>query len=208
MKLQISFDIPDLEKSIEIAKKVVEFSDVLEIGTILIHKYGIDTVEEFKKHFPDKKILVDTKIIDRGKDIVTLYAKTDVDWVTVMAGTSSKVIHRVCTEAQNHGIDVMLDMVDSTAPGQSALEAKNLGVDAILFHQAYDEKESLVFLDNLDMVQGNTDLPIFISAKINRDNVDKIIEMKPQGIVVGKSITESDDPAKEAKFFYNLCRKI
>ena len=208
MKLQISFDIPDLEKSIDIAKKVIDFTDVLEIGTILIHKYGIEAVEAFKEQFPTKKILVDTKIIDRGKDIVTLYAKTDVDWVTVMAGTSNNVIHRVCTEAQNHGIDVMLDMVDSTAPGQSALEAKNLGVDAILFHQAYDEKESLVFLDNLDMVQGNTDLPIFISAKINRENIDKILDMKPQGIVVGKSITEAKDPEKEAKFFYNVCCKV
>ena len=91
--------------------------------------------------------------------------------------------------------------------GQSALEAKNLGIDAILFHQAYDEKESLLFLNNLDMVQGNTNLPIFISARINRDNIDKIIETKPYGIIIGKSITESEDPAEEAKFYYNLCKK-
>jgi len=207
MKLQISFDMADLEKAIDIAKQVADFADILEVGTILIHKYGIKAVEKFTETFQEKDILVDTKIIDRGKDLSSLYSKTKVRWLTVMAGTSNNVIHRACSETKKYGIDVMLDMVDSDAPGQSAMEAKNLGVDAILFHQAYDERESLMFLDKLDMIKGNTDLPIFISAKINRDNVEKILETKPYGIIVGKSITEAENPAEEAKFFYDLCKK-
>jgi len=206
MKLQISFDIPDLEKAIDIAKKIKDHCDIVEVGTILIHKYGIQAVEEFKKALPNKAVMADTKIIDRGKDITELYAHTNIQWLTVMAGTSNNVIHRVSSEAEKHKINVMLDIVDSEAPGQSALEAKNLGVDAILFHQAYDAKESLLFLDNLDMVQGNTDLPVFISARINRENIDKILEIKPYGIIVGKSITKSEDPVEEAKFYYNLCK--
>jgi len=209
MKLQISFDVLDLDKAINIAKQVAEFADILEVGTILLHKYGVKAAEAFATKFEDKDILADTKIIDRGKDIVDIYSQVNIKWLTVMAGTSNSVIHRACSETQKHKINVMLDMVDSEAPGQSALEAKNLGVDAILFHQAYDvEKETALFLDNLDMVQGNTDLPIFISAKINRNNIEKIMDTKPSGIVVGKSITESDDPVEEAKFFYNLCKKI
>jgi len=206
MKLQISFDLPDLQKAISIAKQIKEYCDIIEIGTILIHKYGVKAVETFSKEFPDKDIMADTKIIDRGKDITSLYSHTGIKWLTVMAGTSNNVIHRVCSEAEKHKINVMLDIVDSEAPGQSALEAKNLGVDAILFHQAYDAKDSLLFMDSLDMVQGNTDLPIFISAKINRENIDKVIETKPYGIIVGKSITQAEDPAQEAKFYYNLCK--
>jgi len=207
MKLQISFDMPNLEKALTIAKKVSDYCDIIEVGTILIHKYGVKAVEAFTNTFPDKDVMADTKIIDRGKHITELYAHTNIKWLTVMAGTSNNVIHRVCSEAEKHNINVMLDIVDSEAPGQSALEAKNLGVDAILFHQAYDEKESLLFLDNLDMVQGNTNLPLFISARINRDNIDKITEMKPYGIIVGKSITDAEDPAEEAKFYYNVCKK-
>jgi len=206
MKLQISFDIPDLEKAIEIAKKVVDYCDILEVGNILIHKYGLNAVETFTKTFPDKPVLADAKIIDRGKDITTLYAKTGIKWVTVMAGTSSNVIHRVSNEAEKNNINVMLDMIDSEAPGQSALEAKNLGVDGILFHKAYDASESLLFLEDLDMVKGNTDLPVFISARINRDNVEKILETKPYGIIVGRAITDTENPSQEAKYFYNLCK--
>jgi len=208
MKLQISFDMHDLERSIKIAQSVEPFVDILEVGTILIHKYGVKAVERFTETFPDKNILADTKIVDRGQDIVSIYGKTGIKWLTVMAGTNKNVIHRVCTEAQKYGIDVMLDIVDAEAPGQSALDAQSLGVDAILFHQAFDERESLVFLDNLEMVKGNTALPVFISAKIDRHNVHKIIEMKPYGIIVGKSVTDADDPIEEAKFYYNLCKKF
>jgi len=206
MKLQISFDMPDLEKAIETAKAVKDYCDVVEVGTILIHKYGVKAVKEFVDALDGKTVLADTKIIDRGAHITQLYANTGVKWLTVMAGTSNTVIHRVCAEAEKYNILVMLDMVDAEAPGQSALEAKNLGVDAVSFHRAFDAKESLLFLEDLDMVRGNTDLPIFISARINRDNVDKIIETKPQGIIVGASITSAEDPLEEAKFFYNLCK--
>jgi len=207
MKLQVSFDIPELEKAIEIAKKIKDHCDIIEIGTILIHKYGVKAIEQFVTALEDKIVLADTKIIDRGASITELYAHTGAKWLSVMAGTSNTVIHRVCSEAEKHNMLVMLDMVDAEAPGQSALEAKNLGVDAICFHRAYDAKESLLFLEDLDMVRGNTDLPIFISARINRDNVDKIIETKPQGIIVGASITHAEDPLEEAKFYYNLCKK-
>jgi len=206
MKLQISFDMPDLQKAIEIAKKVKNYCDIVEIGTILIHKYGVIAVEQFVDALEGKTILADTKIIDRGASITKLYANTGTKWLTVMAGTSNTVIHRVCSEAENHDILVMLDMIDAEAPGQSALEAKNLGVDAISFHRAYDAKESLLFLDDLNMIRGNTDLPVFLSARINRDNINKIIETKPQGIIVGASITEAKDPLEEAKFYYNLCK--
>jgi len=207
MKLQISFDMPDLKQAIKIAKKVKHYCDIIEIGTILIHKYGIKAVQEFTKALEDKIILADTKIIDRGVYITQIYAETGAKWLTVMAGTSNTVIHRVCSEAENNDMLVMLDMVDSEAPGQSALDAKNLGVNAILYHKAHDAKESLLFLEDLDMVRGNTDLPIFISARINRDNIDKILEVKPQGVVVGTSIVQAENPLEEAKFYYNLCKK-
>ena len=102
----------------------------------------------------------------------------------------------------------MLDLIASDSVGQSALEAKNIGADALLFHQPYSETESLVFLDKWDMIKGNSSLPIFVSAKINRDNVDKIVALRPDGIIVGLSITEAEDSAQEAQYFAELVSKL
>lgn len=207
MKLQIAFDIIDLDNAIELAKKVEEYCDILEIGTLLIYKHGVKAVERFREEFPKKILLADIKIIDRGKEAVSIMANAGADWITVMAGTGKEVIHSAATMAHQSNVKVMLDLVDSDSVGQAALEAKNLGVDALLFHQAYDEKDTLILLDKWEMARGNTTLPIFVSAKINRQTIFNILNIKPDGVVVGKSITDSDNPAQEAEFFYSLCNK-
>jgi 3-keto-L-gulonate-6-phosphate decarboxylase len=207
MKLQIAFDITDLEKAIDIAKSVENYCDTLEIGTLLIYKYGAKAVERFREAFPKKTLVADIKIIDRGKEAVAVMANAGADWVTVMAGTGKEVIHSAATMAHQCNMKIILDLVDAASFGQSALDAKNLGADALLFHQAYDEKDALILLDKWEMVRGNTVLPIFVSAKINRSTVFNILNIKPDGIIVGKSIIDAENPAQEAEFFYQFCSK-
>jgi 3-hexulose-6-phosphate synthase len=208
MKLQISFDLIDLDKAIAIGSEVAQYADIIEVGTILIYQHGTASIKRFKEAFPDKIILADTKIVDRGKEVAELFADAGADWITVMAGTSAHVIHATTTAAHNANIKVMLDLIDSNTVGQSALEAKNLGADALLFHQPYSETESLLLLDKWDMIKGNTSLPIFVSAKINRENVDKIVALRPDVIIVGLSITDSDHSAQEAHYFAELVSKF
>ena len=207
MKLQIAFDIPDLEKAVALASQVERYADIIELGTLLLYKHGARAVERFREALPKAVILADAKIIDRGKDSVTMFASAGADWVTVMAGTSAEVIHSACTTAHQLGRKVMLDLVDSSSVGQSALEAKNLGVDALLFHQPYDVKDALLMFDKWDMVRGNSPLPIYVAAKINRDTIENVIAIKPDGIVVGRAIVEADDPAAEAEFFAQVAQR-
>jgi 3-hexulose-6-phosphate synthase len=201
MKLQISFDIVDLDKAIEIAQKVAPSADILEVGALLLYKHGTKAVEEFRSAFPTKTLLVDAKIIDRAKEAVTLLAHSGADWITVMAGTSKQVIHSACTTAHELNKKVMIDLLDAHELGQSSLEAKSLGADALLFHKPHDEESSLLFFDKWDMVRGNTNLPIFVSGTLSRETIDKAIELKPDGIIVGKAIIDATDPEAEARFY-------
>lgn len=207
MKFQVSFDFIDLEKSLDIASEIVDYVDIFEVGTILIYKHGVRAVELFKNRFPNKKILADIKIADRGKEVVTLFANAGADWMTVIAGTGKNVIHTACTAAHDFGKKIMLDLLDASSVGQSAMEAKNLGVDALLFHQAFDEQET-VLLDKWDMVKGNSELPVFVAAKISRESVHEIIRLRPEGIIIGRAITGAENPAKEAQYFSKLTHEI
>lgn len=206
MKLQISFDTHNLEQALEIAGQVADFADILEVGTLLIYAHGIHAIDEFKKKFPRKLIMADSKIVDRGKDAVSVLGQAGADWITVMAGTSKHVIHSACTTATGMNKKIMLDLVDATSIAQSAMEAKNLGAHAILFHQPADEKDAIM-LDKWELIKGNSSVPIFISAKIKRETIDEIMALKPDGIVIGRSITAAENPAQEAKFYYELCCK-
>lgn len=205
MKLQISFDIDDIQQALVVAQKVAHFCDIIEIGTLILLKYGIPAIQQFKTALPDKVILADTKILDRGKDSMHALADAPCDWITVLGGATNDVIHAACSTAHAQGKKVMLDLLDAPSPGQVTLDAQSLGIDALLFHRNYSEQDAPVFLEKWDMVKGNTKLPIFISARITRDNLGPIIRLNPDGIIVGKVITDAPDPAAEAEFFYKTC---
>ena len=204
MKLQISFDSIDLEQAIKVASKVKEYADILEVGALLIQKYGISAVEKFRKNFPEKELFADLRIIDQGKQSVELAVLAKANWVSVMSGTSKKAIFTACNTARNYNQKIMLDLIDSPSLGQSALEAESLGVDALLMHGSFDAEDPLEFLDNWDMVKGNTSLPIFISSQITKDNINSIINLQPEGLIIGSAITEAENPRAEAKMFYDL----
>ncbi len=207
MKLQISFDVTDLDDALHTAQQVAESCDILEVGNLLIYRSGIHAIEKFRQAFPSKTLLADVKIVDFGKEIVSLLAEAGVDWITLMAGTDQNIIHTTCTAASNHNIKIMLDLLDAPSAGQSAMEAKALGVDALLFHQPYGAEDEHSYLERWDMVRGNTNLPIFVSGHIKQENIDDILKLNPAGIVVGRSITQSNDPKKEAAYFYQEINK-
>jgi len=207
MKLQIAFDLPNLEFCLKTAKEVEPFCDRFEIGSILLYKYGIEAIKQFRKNFPQKELLAETQIVKKGKDITILCLEAGADLITVMAGASKQVIHNVCTNAGSRK-KVMLDLADTLQLGEASMEAKTLGIDAILFNQSYDNKlESVSMFDQWDIVKGNTKLPIFITSSINRNTIQKILQFNPDGIVIGKAIVEHDNPASEAEYFYNLINK-
>lgn len=206
MKLQIAFDFIDLDKALAIAAETEPYADIIEVGSLLIYKYGDLSVKKFKEQFPHKIILADAKITDRTRESVTLFAHAGADWITVLAGAGKNVIHTACTTAHQLGKKIMLDLVDTSSLGQMALEAKSFGVDALLLYKPSDEEENLLFLDRWDMVKGNTSLPVFISSPISRDTIHDLKAVSPAGIVIGKAITHAEQPKLEAEYFSGVLR--
>ena len=204
MKLQLALDIIDLDKALKVADEVEKFVDIIEIGTVLIYKYGDNVIKKFKERFPQKTILADAKIADSSKDAVEIFANAGADWITVLGGTNKNVIHNACSVAHDLGKKIMLDLIDAHSPGQLALEAKSLGVDAILFHRSTTEDSQNIFAEQWEMVKGNTQLPIFITANINKDNFAEFLSIGASGIVLGKVITNAINPEEEITYFSNI----
>lgn len=204
MKLHIAFDLTDLENALSIAQNLHEYADIFEVGSLLIYKNGVEAITRFKQQFPNKTILADIKIADRAKEATILCSDAGADWVTVLAGTSRNVILSACNTAHERGKRVMLDLIDASSLGQSALEAQSFGVDALLLHIPTENSSQLTFLELWDMVKGNTPLPIYLSGNISPETLPALIDLNPAAIVIGKEITSAHNPAAEAKKFYTL----
>lgn len=204
MKLHIAFDLTDLDHALSIAQSIHQYADIFEVGSLLIYKNGMQAVSRFKQQFPHKTILADVKIADRAKEATILCSDSGADWITVLAGTRYNSIHSACNTAHERGKKIMLDLIDASSLGQSALEAKSFGVDALLLSIPTQDSSQLTFLETWDMVKGNTPLPIYISGNISLETIATVIDLNPAAIVIGKEITSATNPAAEAEKFYTL----
>jgi len=204
MKLQIAFDVLDLNKCLEIAQSVEMYADSFEIRSSLLLKYGTFCIEQFKEHFPDKELYVETNIVSYAQDIVPMCVKAGADYVSVMAGTSQQIIHGVAILAHQKKKSVTLDLLDAHSIGQAAMDAKKLGVDALLYHNIYDNQDEAPFaMEEWDNLRGNTNLPIYITSNIDRNNISFIMSLNPDIIIIGKTITQAGNPVAEAAFYFN-----
>ena len=201
MKLQISYDFTKLSQALEIAKKTALYADIIEIGTPLIITEGIKAIETFKENFPNKSILADVKIVDRVTEIIPILAKAGANYITVLYGTSNKVIQKAGSVAHANDAKLVLDLIDAETMGQAARDAESLNVDHVLFHYPHEITELYSHLDDWEIVKGNTDLPVFVSGRISKEHFKKIIQLKPKGVIIGEAITKAKDPEQEAKYF-------
>lgn len=184
MKLQISFDLVDLEKAISMAHQVAPYTDIMEIGSILLYAHGVQAVKKFRETFKQTTLVVDAKLVDRPKDAVTLLAKAGADWITVMSGTRKEIIHSACMVAHALDRQIMIDLLDASSAGQSALEAKSFGGDALIFSPLLTECDFHVFLDNWNMVKQNTTLPVYLSGKITPEIIENLSVINPDGLII------------------------
>jgi 3-keto-L-gulonate-6-phosphate decarboxylase len=204
MILYISFNDLDLTKALATAQQVEPFCHGFKIGPVLLMRYGIQAVTQFRVAFPNKKIICDTQIIDHEKELVALINQVNGNAVTVLAESYPTAIRHACIMAQQKNIEVILDLAGSSLFGQRILEAKTLGVNAIIMRYFGETETMDLFIDRWDMVYGNTQLPVFIATAITRESIGPILALNPAGFIIGGAITESADPVAEATYFYRL----
>jgi len=204
MKLQVSLDMPSLQEALDVTAHIINYVDIIEIGSPLIYKHGIKAVEEFKNKFPKKDLFADVKMVDRVESIITIFSDAETDYISILAGTSNSTIQHASKVAHAANTKLALDLVDAYSMGQSAMDAKALDIDLIIFHGPHETTKLTDLLEEWQNVRGNTTLPVFIAGGITKSNLEKVVALKPQGIIIGDAITKADDPAQEAAYFKSI----
>jgi len=204
MKLQISYNFTDLTQALDIARKTADYADILEIGPLLIYKEGINAIKQFKTNFPKKSIFANAKITDSAQSAISLFAQAGATFISMLAGIPQNTIKKAADEAKRLDVELVLDIIDIHNAGQFMLDAKHLGIDILLIHNPSSIIDPTELFSQWQGIQGNTQLPLYITDKINRENIHQILSLKPHGIAIGSAITKSDNPHMEAQFFKSL----
>jgi 3-hexulose-6-phosphate synthase/6-phospho-3-hexuloisomerase len=162
--VQLSLDLTSLDEALETAAIGVEAGvDWLEAGTPLLLAEGLHAVEALRTRFPRHPIVADLKTMDGGYLEAEMMAKAGASLVVVMGRAHEATIRRVVEAGRDFGIKVM---GDNLAAGDRVACAKwmaGLGVDFIVHHIGYDERNmipGLSPLDELDAVVRAVSIPV------------------------------------------------
>ncbi len=201
MKLLVAFNLLNIEEALSIAKQIEPHVSMFSIGPLLLYKYGVTAIERFRETFPDAPLFVEAKVLERPQESITLLTKAGANWISVMAGAGSQTIHTASITARTLGSKIIVDLADASSVGQAALEAGRLGAEALTFHKPSSDDTRVSFSDRWHMIKGNTNLPIYISAHISRENVGEVLGLEPSGIILGSAIVKAHDPVTEITSF-------
>ncbi len=204
MKLQISYNFTDLNEALDIARKTVDYADIIEVGPLLIYKEGINAIKQFKSNFPKKPIFANAKITANAQNAIDMFAQAGATLISILAGISQNTIKKASDEAKRCGVELILDIIDIHNAGQFMLDAKHLGIDILLIHNPSSTIDPTELPSQWQSIKGNTQLPLYITDKINRENIHQILTLKPQGIAIGSAIIKADNPHLEAQYFKSL----
>ena len=200
--IQISIDVIDLKEALELARASVNAGvDWLEVGTPLLLAEGLHAVRAFRRAFPDTPLVVDLKTMDGAGLEAEMIFKAGGDMTVVMGQAHDASIIEQVKMAKRYGKKVMCDvMLCPDKPGR-ARQAQAMGVDYIIAHTGFDERNllpGLSPLDDLPAVLAAVDIPVQAVGGLTVPQAIQTLQMGAAIVVFGAPLVISGQEFKAA----------
>ena len=201
-KIQISIDVIDLDEAMALARASVKAGvDWLEVGTPLLLAEGLNAVRAFREAFPHTPIVVDLKTMDGAGLEAEMMFKAGGDMVVVMGQAHDASIIEQVEMAKHYGKAVMCDvMLCADKPGR-ARQAQEMGVDYIIVHTGFDERNmipGLSPLDDLPAVLEAVDIPVQAVGGLTVPQAIETLKIGAEIVVFGAPLVISGKEFKAA----------
>jgi bifunctional enzyme Fae/Hps len=210
--LQIALDVPNVERVKKIIGELPE-SDriILEVGTPLLKKYGVNIIRELRKVAKDMFIVADLKTLDVGKVEVDLAFEETADAVVVAGLAAPETIDKFIKEAKRLGIYAVMDLMNVEDPVGKLQSLKRLP-DVAILHRAIDvEKTGKTRWDIInDMRKTFQDKKclVAVAGGITPETAPEALANGADIIIVGRYITQSKDVERATREFLKSTREM
>ncbi|TWT25414.1 3-hexulose-6-phosphate synthase [Planomicrobium sp. CPCC 101110] len=205
MKLQLALDTCNTEEALNIVQEVYDFVDIVEIGTPLIIRYGMEPVRTIKIAYPEKTILADVKIMDAGEYEAKIAFESGADIVTVMGVTHDNTIEGAVKAAKEFGGEIVADMMAVQNLEERAKQLLKLGVHYVCIHVGVDAQSTESPFESLEKIQKAIGSQFCaIAGGINQNSVERVLDYQPGIVIVGNGITGQTNRHESASVIFKL----
>ncbi|MCC7565723.1 MAG: bifunctional 5,6,7,8-tetrahydromethanopterin hydro-lyase/3-hexulose-6-phosphate synthase [Methanomicrobiaceae archaeon] len=140
--LQVALDLVEMDRVARVLREL-PYNDhlIIEAGTPLIKKFGLNVIAEMRKIRPNSFIIADLKTLDTGNLEARMAADAGADAVVVSGLAPIATIEKAIVDAKKTGIYTVVDMLNVADP---AGVVKKLAVkpDIVELHRAIDAETS------------------------------------------------------------------
>ncbi len=200
--IQISLDVTTIDEALALAEAAVNAGvDWLEAGTPLILAEGLHGVRALHKAHPQVPLVVDLKTMDGAGLEAEMMFQAGGDMVVVMGQAHDASIIEQVKVAQRYDCKVMCDVMLCTDKPARAHQAQELGVDYIIVHTGFDERNmipGLSPLDDLPAVLAAVDIPVQAVGGLSVEQAIETLSLGAEIVVFGAPLVISGTEFKAA----------
>ena len=203
--LQIALDVPDIDSVKKILGELPS-SDriILEAGTPLIKKYGVNVIHELRELAKDIFIVADLKTLDVGQVEVDLAHDETADAVVASGLAPKETLDKFNYEAKRLGIYAVVDMMAVSNP-KEVLRSLGEHPDIVILHRGIDEEKSgrtrWELIKEIREMYKDRKILIAVAGGIEPSNVEEALKAGADILVVGRYITQSKDVRRATRDF-------
>jgi len=201
--LQVALDLPELRRMQEVVEQLPDSDHIIiEIGTPLIKRYGIDVIDKIREKKPGLFIVADLKTLDTGNLEARIVADASGDAIVISGLAPIKTIEKAIYEAKKTGIYSVIDMLNVKDP-ISVLSSLSIKPNVVEIHRAIDnesiEKEDWIIVKEIKSKFKN--ILVGVAGGLRPENVQKALDSGADILIVGRGITASKDVEGETRKF-------
>jgi len=200
--IQISLDVTSIEEALALAHGAVNAGvDWLEAGTPLLLAEGLHGVRALRKDFPNVPIVADLKTMDGAGLEGEMMFNAGANMTVVMGQAHDASIIEQVKMARRYGCQVMCDVMLCPDKPKRARAAQDMGVDYIIVHTGFDERNMIHGLSPLDDLQAVLDAVTIPVQAVGGLSVEQAIETLAMGakiVVFGAPLVISGTEFKAA----------
>jgi len=218
--IQVALDHPSIDHQMKVVSQLPR-SDriIIEAGTPLIKKYGMDAVVKLREKLPDVFLVADLKTLDVGKLEVDFAFDATADAVVASGLASLVMLDKFIFEAHRVGIYAYVDMMEVDNPVEKLSQLKEIP-DVVILHRGIDtesvetnalqrQKWAWVpkikeFYKDKKLVSGRDRVLVAVAGGIEPETAQYAIEMGADILIIGRYIASSKDVERSMRNLINV----
>jgi bifunctional enzyme Fae/Hps len=201
--LQVALDLVDMNY---IRKVVSALPDndhlIIEAGTPMIKKFGVEVIGELRKLRPNAFIIADLKVLDTGNLEARMAFDASADAVVISGLAPRETMEKAINEAKKTGIYSVIDMLNVPDPAK-VIKSLTLKPDIVELHRAIDAEDTEHRWGDIEAVRKAAGRKVLIATAggIKVNVVKTALKAGADILVVGRAITMSKDIRHAAEEF-------